>query len=260
MAVENSSLEPSLYYYRPSVPLAIVGAIAFAVVAVVYLWLFVRYRAWHFWAMYVGLSMECVGFTTRVVSVRNTTSADAFVISYLALLLAPSFMAAACYATFGHLLWWVTPLDSHNVRTLWCSARIVTPLFICFDLGSFFIQLLGAGAVGTAYASKNLSAGDRQEKIRTGLIALKIGFASQLICFGMFVIIGTRFLYVSRRWAGKPLRYLAPPGSNWTRLNWAVNLAIIAITVRAAYRIVEFSNSQSPQQSIDLQIDYSIKR
>lgn len=141
-------------------------------------------------------------------------------------------MAAACYATFGRLLWWVTPPERHHLRTLWCSARFVTPLFICFDLGSFFIQLLGAGAVGTAYTSKTLTPAAQQDKIRTGLAALKLGFALQLGCFGLFFVIGTRFLCVSRRWAGTPLCYAAPSGANWTRLNWAVNVAAIAITVR----------------------------
>ncbi|KAK7182375.1 hypothetical protein PSPO01_11609 [Paraphaeosphaeria sporulosa] len=38
--------------------------------------------------------------------------------SYKLSRLSPSFMAAACYATFRRLLWWVTPLKSQNVRTL----------------------------------------------------------------------------------------------------------------------------------------------
>lgn len=140
-------------------------------------------------------------------------------------------MAAACYATFGRLLWWITPLDGHNFRTLWCCPRLVTPFFICFDLGSFFIQLLGAGAVGAAYTTKTLPVVDRQDKIRTGLGILRCGFALQLICFSIFVVVGIRFLWVSLRWAGRPLRYQAPLGANWIRLNWAVNLATIAITV-----------------------------
>jgi hypothetical protein len=141
-------------------------------------------------------------------------------------------MAAACYATFGRLLWWVTPVESHNVRTLWCPARFVTSLFVSFDLGSFFIQLLGAGAVGTAYASKSLSTKDRQDKIQSGVATLKLGFSLQLICFALFVVVGARFLYVSRRWAGKPLRYSGPSQPNWTQLNWVINAATFAITVR----------------------------
>jgi hypothetical protein len=140
-------------------------------------------------------------------------------------------MAAACYAAFGRLLWWVTPLESQNLRTLWCPARFITPLFITFDLGSFFIQLLGAGAVGTAYTTKGLSTQDRRDKIQSRVAALKLSFTLQLICFGLFFIIGGRFLYISRRWAEKPLGYSAPTGPKWTRLNWVVNAATLAITV-----------------------------
>jgi hypothetical protein len=124
------------------------------------------------------------------------------------------------------------PPESHNVQTLWCSARFVTPLFVVFDLGSFVIQLLGASAVGAAYTSKTLSVEDRQSKTRTGLAALKLGFALQLICFGLFIFVSTRFLYVSRRWVRRPLEPWAPQSARWTRLNQAVNLAAVAITVR----------------------------
>ena len=140
-------------------------------------------------------------------------------------------MAAACYTTFGRVLWWVTPRESHNFQNLWCLGRWVTPFFVCFDLGSFFIQLLGAGALGTVYTSKSLNTQDRQDKTSQALAALKLGFALQLICFGVFVVIGTRFLYISRQWQGKALLYQAPRGANWVRLNWAVNLATLAIFV-----------------------------
>jgi hypothetical protein len=155
-------------------------------------------------------------------------------------------MAAACYTTFGRILWWVTPRDGHNFQSLWCSGRWVTPFFVCVDLISFFIQLLGAGALGTAYASRSLDAKDRQDKTSQGLAALKLGFALQLICFGVFVVIGTRFLYISRQWQGKALLYQAPRGANWVRLNWVVNVATLAITVGHSgvfYTIVSYSHS-----------------
>ena len=50
----------SLYYYEPSVPIAVIGAIAFAVVLVVYVWRFTQYHAWYFWAMYIGLLCKTV--------------------------------------------------------------------------------------------------------------------------------------------------------------------------------------------------------
>jgi hypothetical protein len=91
--------------------------------------------------------------------------------------------------------------------------------------------LLGAGAVSTAYSSKDLSAEQRQERARAGHSALKLGFALQLVCFGMFVVVSTRFLLVSRRWTRRVLRYSAPAGASWSQLNWAVNMATLAITV-----------------------------
>lgn len=141
-------------------------------------------------------------------------------------------MAAACYATFGRMLWWLTPPESRCVRVLWCPSRFVAPFFVLFDLGSFFIQLLGAGVVGTVYSIEHLSVEERQDRTKTGLAALKLGFALQLVCFGLFLVVSTRFLFVSRRWVTRPLRYTAPLGASWARLNWAVSAATIAITVR----------------------------
>jgi hypothetical protein len=64
-----------------------------------------------------------------------------------------------------------------------------------------------------------------------GISALKLGFALQLVCFGMFVVVSTRFLLVSRRWIRRVLRYSAPAGASRSQLNWAVNIATPAITV-----------------------------
>ena len=47
--------KPSLYYYQPSVPIAIVGSTAFTIVTAVYLWRFAQRKAWYLWAMYIGL-------------------------------------------------------------------------------------------------------------------------------------------------------------------------------------------------------------
>lgn len=60
MAKGALSTDTSLYYYTPSVAAAIVGALLFISTAIIYLWLLARYRAWHFWAMYVGLFSTCL--------------------------------------------------------------------------------------------------------------------------------------------------------------------------------------------------------
>ena len=105
-------------------------------------------------------------------------------------------------------------------------------IFVSFDLGSFLVQLMGASAVGAAYSDKDLTAEVQEEKARSGLAALQLGLALQLICFGMFVLVGLRFLFVSRRWRGRPPPYAIRPGASWERLLWAVNTATTLITVR----------------------------
>ena len=70
-----------------------------------------------------------------------------------------------------------------------------------------------------------------RSKADCGLAALKLGFALQLVCFGLFLVVSTRFLFVGRRWVTRPLRYTASLGASWARLNWAISAATIAITV-----------------------------
>lgn len=144
--------------------------------------------------------------------------------------LAPSFIAAACYMTFGRMVWWVTPVEKRTLWTLWCPPRFLTAIFVLFDLGSFFVQFLGACAVGAAYTGKDLSAEQREDGTENGLAVLKLGLVLQLVCFGIFAVVGARFLVVSRRWAGRASPYNAEKPS-WRRLSWMVNLSATLITV-----------------------------
>lgn len=155
--------------------------------------------------------------------------------------------------TFGRLVWWVTPNERLNVRTLWCPPRWITPIFVAFDLITFSIQLAGVSRTGDAFKS-GVSPRDKQDAIDTGIHILRIGLGLQLICFGLFVLIGVRFCLVGRRWR-------APDGvTKWKRLNMAVNGAAGLISVgcyscgrpcllltykqlRAIYRIFEFTGS-----------------
>lgn len=154
---------------------------------------------------------------------------------YFVIRLAPSFTAAACYSTFGRFVWWVTPPNAHRFRLLWFPSRFVTIIFVLFDLGSFFIQLLGAGAMGTAYSSETLPPHEQEEKARKGLAALRLGLGLQMICFGAFAIVSTKFLIVSRCWGKMPLRYTAASTSSRRHLIWVVYVSAILLMVRSLF-------------------------
>lgn len=59
---------------------------------------------------------------------------------------------------------------------------------------------------------------------------MRLGLVLQLICFVLFAVVAARFVILSRRWAGRPLRY-GDPHVRWERLNWAVNAAAALILV-----------------------------
>ncbi|KAF2689013.1 RTA1-domain-containing protein [Lentithecium fluviatile CBS 122367] len=230
----------SPYIYEPTLWLVAVATVVFSLVTGAHIWFFVRGRTWFFWAMLVGALMEVAGFISRTISSSDWSNVYAFLGQYLALVLAPSFVAAACYVVFGRIVWWVTPTERRNFRTLWCPPRYVSLFFIAFDIGSFCIQFMGASAAASAVTDDKLSEEERREKSERGRSIMRVGLVLQLLCFMLFAVIGTRFIIISRRWAGTPPRY-GRPYVRWERLNWAVNAAATLILIRTVYRMFEFS-------------------
>lgn len=144
---------------------------------------------------------------------------------------APSFMAAACYMTFGRIMWYVTPSDRRSFRSLWLPARWVAPLFVLFDMGAFVIQFLGVAAAASAYTHPR-AGGPQQTKVASAVRVLKLGLIVQLLCFGVFALIGSRFMFISRAWTPVSI----DPQPRWRRLAWSVNASATLITVSRPWR------------------------
>lgn len=140
--------------------------------------------------------------------------------------LAPSFIAAACYMVFGRLIWLVTPATWRGFRSLWVPARWITPIFVTLDLLSFFIQLAGLGSVASAH-SPNISAEESQKRLENGTSTLKTGLIVQLFGFGIFTVIGLRFVVVSRKWKND----WPDDGGRWRRCVWVINICCALIMV-----------------------------
>lgn len=139
-------------------------------------------------------------------------------------------MAAGAYMAFGRLVWFVTPASKLKARVLFVPPRWITPIFVSFDLLAFLIQLLGLGSVGAAYETNGPI---DQEQVDHGLGILRFGLIAQVLCFGIFAVIGFRFLQVSRsfgvdyRGRDEPL-----PDPKWQRLSLALNASATLIMVR----------------------------
>lgn len=129
---------------------------------------------------------------------------------------------------FGRIVWFITPKDYLNFGGLWFWPKAITPFFIILDFSAFIIQLFGAGKITNAYNS-NMSDVDVRNAIYYGRTILAAGLIVQVVCFGLFAIIGTRFFLISRDW--KETGEYASKLNRWRKVNLAVNLAATLILV-----------------------------
>ncbi|KAL9058424.1 MAG: hypothetical protein Q9162_001719, partial [Coniocarpon cinnabarinum] len=227
----------SPYPYCPNAPTATAFAILYLLVTIYAFIQYFRLKAWFFYWMLIALLGEVIGLAARAVMAKNLTNRPSFIAQYILIIVCPSLMAAACYMAFGRLVWYVSPYSKLNFRSLWVPPRWITPIFVSFDAITFFIQMVGVSAAATAIHGP----GDVNiDQLNNGLRTCKIGLILQMVCFLFFAIIGMHFLIVSKRWSVPPSRARKP---RWQLLNLAINAAATLITLRALYRIFEFSAS-----------------
>jgi hypothetical protein len=231
------------YVYDPNIPLAIVGAIVFILIALFSVYQYIRHRSWFFWAAIIGVLMLVLGHICRLVSALDENKDLPFLISWIMILLAPSFLAAACYTAFSRVVWFSCPTYSLNFKTLWCFPRWITPTFVVFDLFSFLIQLVGASQISRNYDhddSPERNIGTSERKASPGRIILVLGLVLQMLCFLSFSIISCRYFYMSRHWRAIDLGDM----KLWRKLSYTINLSSIIIALRAIYRTMEIPHDK----------------
>jgi hypothetical protein len=245
MKAEHTTAQSFLnpYIYDPSIPIAIVGAIIIPLISFFLVYQYIRYRSWFFWAALIGVLMESVGFICRAVSTSDEQHDLPFLISFLMILLAPSFLAAACYTAFSRVVWFSCPTHALSFKTLWCFPRWITPTFVIFDLLSFLIQLVGAGQISHSYdhdSTYDRSIEGSEKKVTSGRIILVLGLIMQMSCFLTFSIIAIRYFVISRAWREDDLG----DWKMWRKLSWMITIVAGLITLRAIYRTIEIPHDK----------------
>ena len=152
--------------------------------------------------------------------------------------IAPSFLAAACYMTFGRIVYLVTPENRRGIGQTWVPIRHVTTIFVALDFFTFVIQCIGV-IVMIAYISQIESAEARtpgakqavdfaERGLARAYRLLQAGFIMQIVFFVAFLVIAFRFMFVAKSW-----RYDWPEQGNgkWRKIAWAVIGASGLVTV-----------------------------
>ncbi|KAF1955693.1 hypothetical protein CC80DRAFT_77324 [Byssothecium circinans] len=231
------------YIYDPAKPAALAGCLVILFLSIGLVYQYIRYRSWFFWIGMIGVIMEAIGYICRLYSAFHTEDDAAFLIAFLLILLAPSFLAAACYTAFSRVVWFSCPTESLNFKTLWCFPKYITPTFVIFDLVSFVVQLAGASTISKHYdhddaASRSIEESER--RVVTGRVVLVTGLIMQLSCYLTFSIIALRYFIISLSFRATDLG----DWKMWRRLSYLINFAAGIITLRAIYRTLEIPHDK----------------
>jgi hypothetical protein len=232
------------YIYEPSRALAVLGATLTVLISVYSLLQFLRHKSWFFWTAIIAILMLDLGFLARLASAYNPQAENPFLVSWLMILLAPSFLAAACYTAFSRVVWYSCPTSALNFRTLWCWPSYITPTFVIFDLFSFVIQLVGASQISRQYdvdTEGHRTIATSERRALPGRVLLLSGLVLQMLCFVSFSVISMRYFYISRHWDQHDLGDL----KLWRKLGYTINLSSVVIALRAVYRTMEIPHDRN---------------
>ncbi|KAK1989148.1 RTA1 like protein [Colletotrichum cereale] len=242
------SVELTVYGDYLSKPAATFFGIAFGACLIFQLYFGMRSRTWSFvvW-LGIGTVFEVLGYWGRAKLADNPWDLDAFAQQYLALLLAPTLVAAALSVTFKHVVVW------YGAEWSVLRPSLYPWVFVGTDLFSIVVQVAG-GAVTAARAS---GSGDEAtaalgEKLVVGGVAFQV---ANMVCCGLLMVV-----YIVRRRAAlasgghsrdeaclmesdaQPMPRGAASDGEAKRVRafvYALAVAYIAVIVRCAYRIAE---------------------
>lgn len=222
----------SIWSYDPKLAPAIVFAVLYGLVFIYITYLtFFRYKAWYFTVVPIGAAIEVAAYVLRCYSGQNPSVLVPYILTLIYTVLAPLLFAAGDYLLLGRLIRSALPPGQHRVLRI--SARLITRLFVIFDVLAFMIQSAGSSIASSVNWVGSTAA--------IGVNVLIAGLAFQTVVLGGFLVALSRFGYhVRKNGAGKKDagRKLS---ESWQGLAIAVTVSSTLIFIRCIYRLVEFA-------------------
>lgn len=205
-----------IYGYTPSVAVAALGVVLFAIAFVGHVFSLFRYKTWYFSLLCFGTFMEIIGYVMRMLSSKSDPySVPYFVVQYFFIVVAPVFFSAAIYIILSKMIQQLgrsySPIPPKAI--LWT--------FITCDVVATVVQILGAGLVGSAYSS--------HKNPNTYNNILLAGLAFQVFDFLVFVILFSWFLM--KAWGAM--------SSSLKQFAIATMVATLAVYLRTCFRLAE---------------------
>lgn len=160
--------------------------------------------------------MTAVGMIARcnsVVTLKSTGATGPFIIATMMEMIAPTLVSLANVFTYTRLVWWVTPNEKRNFKTLWGPPKATSIMW-----GGLFT----VAEITKAVAQNALKPTDP--------LSTKIQETAQIAQFFMFLaffLVSLRFMRISGRW----LIHGAVEEKNWRKLGWTIVVSAGVLTV-----------------------------
>ncbi|KAG2414766.1 hypothetical protein HFD88_005954 [Aspergillus terreus] len=188
--------EWSVFFYKPSLPAAVVFAALYIIPFVYHLYIsFVAYRQGKYFRysysvpLLLAAIVEINGYGQRVASTQSVQDIGTFATSQTMIVLAPVLVCASLYILLSRIIHSTHPEDVNEKKTRVLSGALkvtwLPKLFITLDVGAMLTQG-GGSAVAAAGEWKG-----SLEEAGTGILIG--GLALQLATFAVFLLVVIRF-------------------------------------------------------------------
>lgn len=160
-----------IYGYTPSLALAVIGAVSFALLTGIHLGQTLRSKSWYFCILVLGAAMEIVGYIFRALSSqKDPYNIIYFVVQYFFIVCAPVFLSAAIYVVLSRFI----QMAGRSFAPL--PPRVIITVFVILDVVTTGIQVAGAALIGSA-ESNHKDASTPNNILLSGLAIQVFSFA-----------------------------------------------------------------------------------
>ncbi|KAL0574743.1 hypothetical protein V5O48_007227 [Marasmius crinis-equi] len=218
-----------LYYYEPNVIAAGIFAGIFLLSGIIHFVQMCRTKTWYCSLLAIGVTMEVIGYSSRIPSSRDPKAVVPYMIQSVDVLVAPVLYAAAIYIIFCRL---ITKIEGQKHSIIRISR--LTLIFVLGSTCTFTLQAFGA----------SFEAGALSHGAHAGQHIIVAGLAFQFFFLGLFIVAAVIF-HTRMRMRSSPTTAAQTSEQDeapvsWRKMFWVLYVASLLITSRSVFRLIEY--------------------
>ncbi|KAF9690635.1 hypothetical protein EKO04_011332 [Ascochyta lentis] len=229
--VDDYSACNAYYTYNPSLAAAVLFTVLFGLLTVAHISQAFWYKKRFTWVVITGVLFEVTSFVCRTLGSRDQQNVGLATASQLLFLLAPLWINAFVYMTFGRMVHFFHP----ERRCAGLKASSIAKYFVWADIVSFLVQAAGG---------MMLNPGSGADVQSVGLKVYMAGVGVQEGFIVAFTVLGIMFVrdMTDIEQQGR----VVESRTGWRLQMWSTFTVLVLITIRIIFRLVEFTKGFEP--------------